>query len=431
MTDLIPILERASRVPLIRSIPKEDEKSLVEVLLATPEEFIFSTIVLPKPTSLTYIDYEVFKGVCQDPDFVRTLTQSVISLIDFKLAFYSSYIKQQQSLLKTSDTLSRNLKAKGVSPEEVERLCPGFSSINSSLILSQEEVHALVAKKKGISVDSTAKGLVQAVNEINMLRGRRNIKDFLAKRIYAFAKNYKIQTSSFKNITLYGPPGSGKTRIADTISKVFYSVGLTEKQYPKKVTKPDLVASFIGGTAEKTRGAFKESLGGVLVIDEAYNVADGKYGKEAITELVNLMDLFPPVSIIIAVGYKEKMLDKFMARNEGMHRRFPHQFTLAPYTPEEFSHILYDALVRVFPDDMKVTETDINLIFTLITSKLNDDADAFKNQAGDATEIAEEIVTKSYSLVGKEWGDLSLGEKRGLVEEVIEEVHRKKMDRGV
>jgi hypothetical protein len=40
-------------------------------------------------------------------------------------------------------------------------------------------------------------------------------------------------------------------------------------------------------------------------------------------------------------------------------------------------------------------------------------------------------VTKSYSLVGKEWGDLSLGEKRGLVEEVIEEVHRKKMDRGV
>ncbi len=79
---------------------------------------------------------------------------------------------------------------------------------------------------------------------------------------------------------------------------------------------------------------------------------------------------------------------------------------------------------------MKVTENDINLIFTLITAKLEDDREAFRNQAGDATEIAEELVAKSYSLVGREWRDLDLAEKKGLVEGVIEEIHRKKMERG-
>ncbi len=340
--------EKASRVPSIRSIVKEDKKGLVDVTVITPEEFIFSTIALPKSVPLTFIDYDVFLTIYQDQTFVEALTKSVISLIDFKLKFYSTYMESQKSLLKISDTLSKNLKAKGVSEAEIERQTPGFAMIHSSLSLSQEEVHSLVAKKKGMSTEVTKRGLINVINELNSLRGRKNIKDFLASRIYAFSKNYKIFGTSFKNITLYGSPGSGKTRIAETIAKVFYSIGLIEKQYPKKVTKPDLVASFIGGTAEKTRGSFKESLGGVLFIDEAYNISDGEYGKESLTELVNLMDLFSPVSIVIAVGYKEKMLSKFMAKNEGMHRRFCFQFSLEPYTPDEFTSILYDALVKSF-----------------------------------------------------------------------------------
>ena len=97
------------------------------------------------------------------------------------------------------------------------------------------------------------------------------------------------------------------------MAEVYTALGVTSRAVVKEVRKEDLVAGYVGQTMEKCRSVFREAKGGVLVIDEAYEVVAGSsdggdgYGCDVIAALMAYMD---EGEIVVLLGYQNEM-DRF------------------------------------------------------------------------------------------------------------------------
>ncbi len=145
-----------------------------------------------------------------------------------------------------------------------------------------------------------------------------------------------------------GPPGTGKTTVARLIAQLFYNLGILPKDTVSEVARPDLVGQYIGQTAQKTGKAIRDAMGGVLFVDEAYQLSQGSendFGKEAIetfiTELENNRDKF----IAIFAGYTNDMND-FLEANPGLRSRVPLTLEFEAYTPDEIAQIVENIVTK-------------------------------------------------------------------------------------
>ena len=80
------------------------------------------------------------------------------------------------------------------------------------------------------------------------------------------------------NTVIYGPPGCGKTTVANFLAKLYLKFGVLENGKVIKGDRANLIGEYVGDTAIKTKKRLTEALGGVLFIDEAYQLghaADG------------------------------------------------------------------------------------------------------------------------------------------------------------
>ena len=122
------------------------------------------------------------------------------------------------------------------------------------------------------------------------------------------------------HLVFTGNPGTGKTTVARLLSQIYRAVGVVSKGHLVEADRSKLVAGFVGQTATKTMAVLESSLGGMLLIDEAYSLARGgsdDFGREAIDTLVKFMEDHRDDIGIVAAGYPVEMKD-FIETNPGL-----------------------------------------------------------------------------------------------------------------
>ncbi len=135
-----------------------------------------------------------------------------------------------------------------------------------------------------------------------------------------------------------GNPGTGKTTVSRKFAEILAAVGALPKGQFIEMDASKLIGQYMGDTEKNVRDAVDRAMGGILFIDEAYGLANGQYGQDAINTLVPLLENHKGEFVCIVAGYKREMND-FMNSNTGLASRFNKPIDFPDYKPEELEKI--------------------------------------------------------------------------------------------
>ncbi|KAL7096892.1 hypothetical protein ACP275_10G109100 [Erythranthe tilingii] len=146
------------------------------------------------------------------------------------------------------------------------------------------------------------------------------------------------------HMVFLGNPGTGKTTVARILGKILQSVGVLSSDKVIEVQRTDLVGEYIGQTGPKTRKKIEEAMGGILFVDEAYQLVPTQrtssykdFGVEALEEIMYVLE--DGNLVVIFAGYTDPM-KLALSSNQGLCRRVTNFFQFDDFTCKDLAQML-------------------------------------------------------------------------------------------
>lgn len=325
----------------------------------------------------------------------------------------------------------------GNAGEAMKKVAETKTNINNRLMKHEGEwtpevlESARVAYLDDIPYEEPEKVSVEAcLAELNELIGLEGVKSSLTKLAHTI--NNEIESARLEgrhpviplgHYLFLGNPGTGKTTVARLMGKILYSMGALPSPKVVEVDKSKLVGRFLGETPAITSNVINSAMGGILFIDEAYQLSNegyngggGGYGKEALETLLKRLEDDRGKFVCIAAGYSYEM-QTFINANSGIESRFPRRnwITFEDYKPEELFRIfmLYASKGGYTLDPMAE-----NAVRAKLTQLYNNRERTFGN-ARDARNLFDEVKSNLAARLAEEGGTHTPEERKTIMMEDV------------
>jgi SpoVK/Ycf46/Vps4 family AAA+-type ATPase len=253
---------------------------------------------------------------------------------------------------------------------------------NTSIKRSKPAVNEVAENKEtdeddsseGVEIEINDRPLNEILFELDSLIGLKEIKakvreyvDYISFLQYRAEKGIKDDEDISLHSVFTGNPGTGKTTVAKLLGQIYHSIGLLSKGHVHTVESNDLISGYVRQTGKDTKEAIEKARGGILFIDEAYNLfkenAPNDFGSDAIAALITEMSDGPGDIAIMLAGYPNEM-KKLINSNPGLKSRIRNHYEFEDYTPDQLVEIAKYAAERQEVVLSEEAETELKKIVT-------------------------------------------------------------------
>ena len=228
------------------------------------------------------------------------------------------------------------------------------------------------------------------------------------------------------NYLFLGNPGTGKTTCARKMGRMFNALGLLPGEELVEAKASDLVTGFVGQAGKCTREILRKSLGGVLFIDEAYQMdpaRGGMYMTEAVDELVGALteEEFKGKLLVILAGYSDDM-ENMLKTNPGLKSRFSERVYFEDFHEHAVAELLVAELKRA---DVPLDKQDYAALLKLSQRLIDESGSSFGNGRDCVTwaQYVYKVVAKRFSPQSRKIGaTVSLNSTLGDIQRALEQI---------
>ena len=190
-------------------------------------------------------------------------------------------------------------------------------------------------------------GLEDPLADLAALPGLATVKADIAGLIAAVRAERARQAAgmtarpAWKNLVLAGGPGTGKSRVAAIVGRIYRDLGVLTSGHLVEVTRADLIGEYAQGSSALVRAAVNRALGGVLLISDAADSGGAPPARDraATRALLELITEYRGGNLMVILAGPGTPVRQFLLDNPALAARFPVTIEFPGYTGDELTAI--------------------------------------------------------------------------------------------